>query len=154
MIIENVDLTIIKAMPYIIYSITLILMLGMLKIIESLSLKTKTKKITNLLVIAIFIIITIFIDHNMSHDKVASFQYGVSYKVLEHKMEKKDNKYVMMDLSNGKTYDASEIDYDLYLKCNNKKISWYVSSESFNLFGLKLDSSKIESTSLYCPEYE
>ena len=90
----------------------------------------------------------------MNHDKVASFQYGVSYKVLEHKMEKKDNKYVMMDLSNGKTYDASEIDYDLYLKCNNKKISWYVSSESFNLFGLKLDSSKIESTSLYCPEYE
>ena len=154
MIIENVDLTVIKAMPYIIYSIVIILMLGTLRIVEGLSLKTKTKNITNLLAIVIFIIITIVIDHNMNHDKVASFQYGVSYKVLEHKMEKKDNKYVMMDLSNGKTYDASEIDYDLYLKCNNKKISWYVSSESFNLFGLKLDSSKIESTSLYCPEYE
>ncbi len=154
MIIENVDLTIIKAMPYIIYTIVLILMLGMLKIIEGLSLKTKTKNITNLLVIVIFIIITIVIDHNMNHDRVASFQYGVSYKVLEHKMEKKDNRYVMVDLRNGKTYDASEIDYDLYLKCNNKKISWYVSSERFNLFELKLDSSKIESTSLYCPDYE
>ena len=41
MIIENVDLTIIKAMPYIIYTIVLVLMLGMLRIIEGLSLKTK-----------------------------------------------------------------------------------------------------------------
>ena len=81
MIIENVDLTVIKAMPYIIYSIVIILMIGMLRLVEGLSLKTKTKNITNLLAIVIFIIITIVIDHNMTHDKVSSLQYGVSYKV-------------------------------------------------------------------------
>lgn len=154
MTIENVDLTIIKAMPFIIYGILGVFVVGLAKLISVLSVKTKTKEILTALIISIFTTIIIIIYHSMKRESVVTIQHGVSYEVLEHKMEKKGSDYIIIDLTNNKTYDADEIDYELYLKCSSKKISWYISSEEFHLFELKLYSSKIESTSLYCPDYE